>query len=396
MMRSQSFAISLATAGIVTVLGTPAQAFTFVEIASNQTANFTDLVNAAYAINDVGTVTFVGELDGQNGIFAGNGGVLTTVADEGDGFLSFGDLDINSAGTVVFSADSDTRIVSSSGGLLTDVITVASSSGLIGFSANDGLWAPVINELGTIAFSANNFATTDEGIFTINGGVVSTIADAPNFDLFRFSLNNNDDVAFFAISTLAPDGDALFIGDGTGLPTPFADPMGFGTIEGPVLNDNGTVAFNALFLDAMFNPVVGNFRQGAGSPELVVDDQGPFDELGRPAINNAGTLVFQSGLDLGAPALFVGSDPVADRVIGVGDMLLGSTITSISFQERNGLNNQGQFVFTAQFADGSSGIFRADPTQPPVQDVSEPAAWLGLVLIAGVGTVARRTRAQSS
>ena len=382
MMPSKFFATTLAAAGLVTVLSPSVQAFTFVEIASSQTANFTDLVDAAYAINDLGTVTFLGELDGQNGVFAGDGGVLATIADEGDGFLNFSDLDINSAGTVVFSADGNTRIVSSSGGLLTDVITVGSSPGLIGFSAADGLFAPVINELGTIAFFAENFATTDEGIFTINGGGVSTIADGPDFDLFRFSLNNNDEVAFFSISALAPDGDALFIGDGTAAPAPFADPLGFGTNEGPVLNDTGTVAFNALFLDAMFNPVLGNFRQGPGGLELVVDDQGPFSTLGRPAINNAGTLVFQSGLDAGAPALFVGPDPVADRVIGVGDMLFGSTITSINFQERNGLNNQGQFVFTAQFEDGSSGVFRADPSQPPTQDVPEPTSWLGLMAIA--------------
>ena len=99
MMPSKFFATTLAAAGLVTVLSPSVRAFTFVEIASSQTANFTDLVDAAYAINDLGTVTFLGELDGQNGVFAGDGGVLATIADEGDGFLNFSDLDINSAGT---------------------------------------------------------------------------------------------------------------------------------------------------------------------------------------------------------------------------------------------------------------------------------------------------------
>jgi hypothetical protein len=58
--------------------------------------------------------------------------------------------------------------------------------------------------------------------------------------------------------------------------------------------------------------------------------------------------------------IFTGPDPVGNKVISVGDSLFGSIVRNLGFF-RDGLNNQGQIAFFASFADGTQGIYRADP-----------------------------------
>ena len=45
-----------------------------------------------------------------------------------------------------------------------------------------------------------------------------------------------------------------------------------------------------------------------------------------------------------------------------GDALFGSTVTDLQFYS-TGLNNRGQVAFRAALADGTLGIYRADPWQ---------------------------------
>ncbi|MEM8780584.1 MAG: choice-of-anchor tandem repeat NxxGxxAF-containing protein [Cyanobacteria bacterium P01_G01_bin.49] len=369
------------------LLGTSAEAFSFVEIANTQTSDFTNLNDAAYSINDLGSVVFTAELAGQNGIFLGDGETVGTLVDPSEGFTDFSFVDINSAGNAVFNADGNTGIFSVEGGAINPVVTVPSSLGLIGFTA-EGFSSPLINEAGTIVFEANNGEEDQQGLYLVEEDVINTIADSPDFDIFRFSLNNNGEVAFFAISDQAPDGDAVFISDNGGFPVPLPDLLGFGTIEGPTLNDNGTVAFDVLLDDP--DPEIslqGIFTQNGEDLQLVVDNSGDFSSFQRPAINNQGTIVFSAGLDAGSGGIFAGPDPVADRVIGIGDTLFGSTVTGVSFTQQTGLNNQGQIAFTASFADGSSGIFRADPDE--FQSVPEPVSGVGLLVIGAVGVASR-------
>ncbi|MBD2465486.1 PEP-CTERM sorting domain-containing protein [Oscillatoria sp. FACHB-1407] len=382
--------ITLASLGLVLSLGSSAQAFTFVEIANTNTSGFTSIDSIVYSINDSGSVAFSANVGGQSGIFLGNGGAIDTLVDPSEGFVNFSFIDINSIDTAVFITGGNDAIFRTEGGVISSVIDIPSSLGLLGFDA--GGFPPFselfINESGTIAFKVNG-AGGEGGIFTANGGVFTPIAELPDFDTFRFSLNNNGEVGFFAISPLAPDGDALFIGDGTGMPTLLADPLGFGTVEGPSLNDAGTVVFDALFVDEMGNALQGIFKQSGGDPQLLVDTSTDFSSFDRQAINNSETIVFDASLDAGFTAIFAGPDPVADRVIGVGDILFGSTIVSLSFTHQTGLNNQGQFAFTATFDDGSVGIFRADPDDSDPQPVPEPMSLLGLFLLGATGVVSR-------
>ncbi|MEL7512528.1 MAG: choice-of-anchor tandem repeat NxxGxxAF-containing protein, partial [Cyanobacteria bacterium J06554_3] len=235
---------------------------------------------------------------------------------------------------------------------------------------------------GAIAFEAVNFGgDSDQGLYLVEGGAISVIAESPDFDIFRFDLNNNNQVAFASLSSLAPDGDGIFISEGGAAPTVLPDPLGFGTVEGPTLNDSGTVAFDVLFNNAEGDPVQGIFTQNGESLELIVDDSGELMGLGRPAVNNKGTVAFTAGFDTGGSALFSATASSMTRVIGTGDRLFGQLVTSAGLTQQTGLNNEGQIVFTASFADGSQGIFRADPEGSPVQSVPEPTSLIGLLAV---------------
>jgi hypothetical protein len=98
-------------------------------------------------------------------------------------------------------------------------------------------------------------------------------------------------------------------------------------------------------------------------------------------------------LDTGVTGIFTGADPIADKVIAIGDTLFGSRVTSLSFSNK-GLNNSGQLAFVAGLENGISGVFRADP-QPPVQSVPEPSSVLGLLAVGAFGAGSALKRKQN-
>jgi hypothetical protein len=78
---------------------------------------------------------------------------------------------------------------------------------------------------------------------------------------------------------------------------------------------------------------------------------------------------------------------LADKLIGTGDELFDSTVTSLTFA-REGLNNLGQIAFSAQLADGRGVTVRlSGPTVIP-----EPGSLtlLGLGVLGLIGYAWRR------
>ncbi len=109
-----------------------------------------------------------------------------------------------------------------------------------------------------------------------------------------------------------------------------------------------------------------------------------------PAINNLGMVAFVATLDTGGRGIFTGADPVADKVIRVGDALDGSTVSILRFFI-HGLNDGGQLAFRAGLADGRSGVYRADPVVQQV--IPEPTTVTLLVIgLVGVGVAAWRRK----
>ncbi len=279
------------------------------------------------SINDAGTVAFSAFLGGDDfGIFTGNGGPTTTIAATAGPFLSFGGLSINNAGTVAFSAFLDAGgdgmfIFTGSGGPTTAI------GGPFG-----GLSPPFINDAGTVAFFAVDLDGRNRGIFTGSGGPIATIADTSG---------------------------------------PFSNFGLFGSVS---INNAGTVAFGAT-LDAGGQ---GIFTGNGGATTTIADTNGPFRAFFSSSINNSGTVAFDAALvPIASRGIFTGPDPVADRVIGTGDTLFGSTVLGLFF-DQEGLNDHGQIAFFARLADGRQVIVRADP-----QVIPEPST----LALLGIGTV---------
>src|ERR687898_1422601 len=105
-----------------------------------------------------------------------------------------------------------------------------------------------------------------------------------------------------------------------------------------------------------------------GTPTVVADTTGAFAFFGfrPPSINNDGEVAFHATLDDGTSGIFVGPDPVADRVISTGDTLDGSTVQNLTFCEE-GLSDSGELAFVATLEDFGTpegfrmAVFRATP-----------------------------------
>lgn len=359
--------------------------YTFTPIATTQTV-FSGFGPAA--LNDNGTVAFYGQLQaGGEGVYVWDGGTPTTIADTSGPFSS---LDItptiNNHGTVAFQGFTSTGnygIYSWSSGT---IATVYDDTGAFSF-----LGSPDINDSGKVAFRAT-LDTGGDGIYSGTGGPLTTIADSGSFTTFRGkpAINDSGSVAFVANRADALD-QGVFLGNG-GPITTVADTSGqfTGFTDGVALNDGTLVAFQAGF-DTVGGAEVGIFTDDSGSLSPITDSSGPFNGYLDPAINDLGGIAFSAAFDPGGGGIFTGPDPVLDKVIEIGDILDGLTVTGIAFGEvggNHGLNNAGQVAFWARLSDGNVGLYLASPIPIP------PAFWLFVTGLLGLIGVARRAKAK--
>jgi len=340
--------------------------FTFTTIADSSDSFFSDF--GSPSINDQGTVAFVSELTSeQEGIFTGDGETTTIIADSSSSFDDLGLPSINNEGIVAFQATLDEEgdgIFTSDG---TTTTTIAdSSSRLSAFGT-----APVINDEGTVAFNAFR-DTGGEGIFTSSGESSGEPSDAVvnsdgRFQLFGApAINSEGTLAYRAFLDNGETG--IFTSNGT--TTTIVDTSGsFGELFGtPDINDEGLIAFAGRQGEND-----GIFTSDGTTITAIADTSGPFSFFGGGTfINNQGTVAFTADLDATPGVelgIYTGPDPVADKVIAVGDSLLGSTVTDLS---SGGLNNDGQIAFFAELEDETSGIFRADIGADTAPEPSNP------------------------
>jgi hypothetical protein len=239
---------------------------------------------------------------------------------------------------------------------------------------------PTLNDSSVVAFKADldNIDTFDfeNGLFSGQDGkranittyyLSSTSQFSESGSLSRPSINNLGDIGFE--ESVDSGASGIFVTEDGGFKT-IAEPDPNVIVGRPNLNDSGTVAFHRFFNDQPGEELVS----GNGGPLTVIaDTSGPFQSFGftfvgftPPAINNNGDVAFLAELDSGGSGIFVGPDPVTDRVIGTGDTLDGSTITNLRFCDE-GLNDSGQLAFVATLEDPTSpegfrtAVFRATP-----------------------------------
>ena len=360
-------------------------AYTFVKIADTESADFVAL-DMQPTLNDSGTVAFWAEGPdsvylapynyGDDGIYTGSGGPLTTVlhADEDNMQDIWGYKSINNSGAVAVQLEylqNNTVIEIRQNGSKTTVVSTETTD----FTH---LGDPQINDDGLVSFWGQEWRTNVgvyQGIYTGNGNAsIATVIDyTAGTDFYRFaeatSINNSGEVAFAA---KADGGEyKLYKSDGTTL-TYIAGPGGqfeqTGGNDGQsfALNNNGEVVFQGFSMDGVWS-LTGMFSSnGAGATQKVLantDGTTPFMfVLSYPAMNDAGNFVFMGlleGISSGG-GVYAGTDPQAHKVLEAGDMLDGKEVSTVSVG-RHSINNHGQIVFHVSFTDASQAIFRADP-----------------------------------
>jgi hypothetical protein len=360
----------------------PAPQYTFTKVADSVEDGFDPFSFGCAAINSPGDIAFKAgrlapdEFNTIPGVYRANAdGTLTTIAEDPKRFQTIGfNPSINDSGQVSFAArldggkkDDTEAILRGDGRKLTTIATTADRFNFFGFDTS-------INNSGEVAFTAelDEEFGFDEGLFSgsgsKNGGVTTHyLTSTSDFDGSdsRPSINNLGDIAFRESVNFE---SGIFVGregDFAQIVAPDPDV----SVQEPVLNDSGTAAFQRSFTDEATQEFVEQIVTGNGGPLTVVADtrdEFAFFGFRPPSINNDGEVAFHATLDDGTSGIFVGSDPLADRVIATGDTLDGSTVQNLTFCEE-GLSDSGELAFIATFEEDPAtfetrvAVFRATP-----------------------------------
>jgi hypothetical protein len=214
-----------------------------------------------------------------------------------------------------------------------------------------------------VAFSA---PTQDgRGIFINHCGVTTRIADTNDFyrSFNGYTINDRDTVVFFA--SLNEGGNEIFSFKSGATTTITNTSDRFSFLFPPAINSTGTVVFKGVLPKLAGE---GIYTVIDGVTTTITDNSDSFSFFENPAINDRGTVAFKGVLKAGGLGIFTGQNPVTDKVIAAGDSLGDSTVTDLYFSNK-GLNNSNQLVFYAKLANGTTGIFRADPESAPLSSV---------------------------
>ncbi len=364
-----------------------AGSFSITKITDNQ-SDFTSISNNGAAINDNGTIGFIASPRvGDLGIYTSDRTQITEIINQSvlaslygltlNGgrrlTFSFNSVDINNKGSVAFIATqseygspfAEQRIFTSLDGSFT---TRAKDS-------NNGRYGPVtfitaLNNQDELAYlninrsfnsSSGSYGSTtlvltkeNQPDVTIASASINPNlpADTPFSTIDAFAFNNQGEVTFAA--TRRDGTAAIFAQDGDG-PTSIVETKA----SALATNDKGDLVLSS-------GDAIRSFDRASGTLNTIADPtNSSLKAFSNLAINNNNNVAFTATLDSGEKGIFTGADPVADKVIATGDSLAGSIVTNLSFL-RSGLNNNNQIAFSVQLANGTQGIFRAEPvTQTP-------------------------------
>jgi hypothetical protein len=220
-----------------------------------------------------------------------------------------------------------------------------------------GPLGPTMNEEGKVAYRAN-FVSGGRGIFIGSHEARIVVADTcDRFDDFQGLpvINNLGTVVFRA--DLKNGEKGIFIRNGELLEVVVDTTGGFSDLGlFPMVNDSQTVAFNAA-LEAGGS---GIFTATHGKITKVVDANDYFESFRGVLINNPGKIIYYATPKNGSLGIYCGEDPITDRIISIGDSLLGSTIVEFALNPVS-INDRNQLAIRIKLADNTQLIVRADP-----------------------------------
>jgi hypothetical protein len=335
-------------------------------------------VTAHPVINNRGDVVFTGSISGRNTIWIGDGGPLRVVAANfiasvGSPFAAFGNSPgLNDRGDVAFWAfmrpETCGGVACSGlfvleGDHLRTVVDPADPNDIFqfgGYPANADL-----NDAGTVAFTVYHGESISTGLPSVikitRTGKITTVYDAANPRVGSdVSLDNAGHVAFTVEDVVGDTAgpQSLLVGRRPDQLVSIADsPFAIPTARlGPsFLNDRGQIAYRCCE-ETGYDAI---YLSDGRSTTLVADNSGAFSSLGTLSINNRGTVAFLATLRDGSRGVFTGPDPIADRVIGSGDVVDGKVVLDVRAQIRF-LNDRGQIALVVHFSDGDD-VYRVDP-----------------------------------
>lgn len=320
---------------------------------------FSDFAPYVPSVNDAGLVAFQAALQGGGmGVFTGDGGPPATVVETPDSDFAAIDShpDINNGALVSFYG----RLKTGRHGVFLirdgEPIAIVEEGGAI---VGIGPLGPTMNEEGRIAFRAD-LRDGLAGVFSGSAEGVARIADTGG----RFSsfqglpiINNQGDVAFRG--DLQGGGSGIFRSDG-------GDPCAVVEIGElfhdiapfPSMNDLGMISFGAT----LGTGGVGVFSTIDGHSVPVISATTPFESVRSVLINNAGFVALIATPRAGRLGVYVGPDPVADRIIAVGDSFLGSQVGEFALNPVS-VNASAQLAIRVRLANDRQVIVRVDRTQ---------------------------------
>jgi hypothetical protein len=325
-------------------------------------------------------------------IYSGRGGPLTQLAKattEGEHF-TLRVPDINDHGVVAYMSHIDAPAQQEP---FASAIFKASPAGVttVARYPNATFWEHAsLNNRGQVA-----------AVVTWDSGPSSVVTYSPNRTIATFNNPENffgqADINDFGVvvftMSLGPGAEERIVTGSGGKLTVKATTKGTNfagffsnLVAEPRINNKGAIAF----LADLKSGGQGVFRIDNSGLHKVADTSGAFRELFAPSINNLGQVAFSALLDDRNLGVFVGPDPVADRIIGPGDALDGSIVTSVVTGSR-ALNDAGQIAIHATLADGREGIYRADSVTLSAVAIPEPSSAL-LLLMACVASFVSSNR----
>jgi hypothetical protein len=216
------------------------------------------------------------------------------------------------------------------------------------FEAN----APVVNDSGTVAFTAQPGSAPFgyNVIFTMPAGGTPTLAAAPASPYqggSLFAMNNVGQLVFQSSTAVpCPCTTGLFIGTGSAVRL-IADSTTFSTLGfeygQPVnLNDSGEVTFSGVSAGG-----AGSWINNGISNSLV----SPSNSM---AINNVGVILASATIQSLITIASGSTNPVVDS----NNPVFTKTVSSIY---PLAINDSGQVLFSVGYADGTGSYFRGDP-----------------------------------
>ena len=351
--------------------------YKFVRIADTKDA-FSGFGATSARINNRGTVVFRADLAaGGRGLFTGDGTTLTTIATSGEEFADFDtEPDLNDQGRVFFwsrLAAGGERLVIGDGTTLNTIADTGPNSPFNGFSTIGGV---AINNQGTVVFAAKA-KDGGERLLTSDGKKFTELTTTVGTRFTGFLDANGPDINDAGVVVTTPQiegGGEQVVVFRDGQVTSIADTTGsYATFAQASINNAGAIAFAATLRSGGQQLLIA----AGGELKTIADSTGALTSFGGvpPGINNKGKVAFRPTLSpeaIGADRLqalggeqrtlrgvFTGPDLAADKVIQVGDKLFGSIVTAVNFNR--GINDAGQIGFYAELADGTKGIYRADP-----------------------------------